>query len=40
MKTYKCECSKKKEVEDNVIMVICYECQRAMREVKEDERNN
>ena len=35
MKTYQCECSRKREVEDNIVMVICYECQKEMKEVKD-----
>lgn len=34
MKTYQCECSRKREVEDNVTLVICYFCQKTMKEVK------
>ena len=37
MKTYQCECSRKREVEDNIILVLCQECQKSMKEVKDGE---
>ena len=40
MKTYQCECSRKKEVEDHIIFVGCPECQKLMKEIKKDERNH
>jgi len=36
MKTFQCSCSRTKEVEDNIIMVICEHCQEAMKEIKGD----
>ena len=40
MRTYQCECSRKKEVEDNVILVMCPECQKSMKEVKNGVKRN
>ena len=35
MKTFRCSCSNIRVVEDNIIMVICKGCQRAMEVVEE-----
>lgn len=35
MRTYRCPCSREKEVEDQIIIVGCPECQKSMKEVKD-----
>jgi len=38
MKTFVCSCGRKREVEDYIIIVVCYRCQKEMQEVREDEK--
>jgi Zn finger protein HypA/HybF involved in hydrogenase expression len=36
MKILRCSCSRKRTVEDNILIVICPECQKPMQEIKKE----
>jgi hypothetical protein len=39
MKSLRCSCPRERLVEDNIVIVICPECQKPMKEIKNGEKD-